>query len=668
MSVVEMSKLTFIGLQEDKLAITEELMKIGLIEVDESYEIPGEMEGLLKSINNTEEIIEIDRNLEKLETVLSKLSAYDKRKKSLFSSRRTVTAKEYEDIRNRSSSLMRVVDFILEAEKSNSQYSSEINRLRNSINNLLPWRELGIPWEVDRTKHTCIIKGVMPSENDFDEVRRILYASVKESCIELLHDDGEQKYMLLIIHADFESKALEIMKKFNFSRVTYKELTGTTADNINRINVKIKELELKQQQEARKVIVDHVRYISELEMLYDSFRIIKEREEAIKKLRGTSRIFILRGWLPSKAAEKVKTAMTSTYTCIFELEKPGEDEQFPVLLDNKGLAESVEMVTEMYSLPDPREIDPNAVMAPFFVLFFGLMLSDAGYGLILALSSGFILWKFRLEKSQKKFLKLMFYCGLATVFWGSLFGSWFGNLVYTVSYGKYSINPLWFDPVAEPEKLLTWSLAFGVVHIYVGIAVKAANLIRQKKYVDAVFDALFWYILFTGAIFSVLSYVPGINTENIEGLGEIGKYLLIVGAVLLILTQGRSKKNPVSKFFSGIGSLYDLVSFMSDVLSYSRLLALGLATSVIGSIINQMGAMMGLNNLFGIFVFALVFVFGHVFNFLINALGAYVHSSRLQYIEFFGKFYKGGGKAFTPLKINTKYTIIENDKEDYLNE
>jgi V/A-type H+-transporting ATPase subunit I len=349
-------------------------------------------------------------------------------------------------------------------------------------------------------------------------------------------------------------------------------------------------------------------------------------------------------------SEQVKGYLEKSCDCFVNIIEPSEDEEFPVLLANNDIAKSVESITSMYSVPNSREIDPNTIMAPFFMLFFGLMLSDGGYGALLAIATAIILKVFKLEEGTKRFMKLMFYCGISTMFWGLLFGGWFSIP---------NIPSLWFNPVDDPELLLSYSLLFGVIHIYVGLGVRAANLIREKKYLDVVFDVLFWYIIFTGFALYLLPYIPKIDPDRVTGLVNIGKYLLLIGAVLLVLTQGRSKKNIFAKLVNGISSLYDLVGFLSDVLSYSRLLAMGLATSVIGSIVNQMAAMLGFNNIFKIILVALVLLVGHAINFAINALGAYVHSSRLQYIEFFGKFYKGGGTSFEPFKANTKYINLK---------
>jgi len=261
--------------------------------------------------------------------------------------------------------------------------------------------------------------------------------------------------------------------------------------------------------------------------------------------------------------------------------------------------------------------------------------------------------KLALDENQRKYAKLVLYCGISTMFWGLMFGSWFG-----IAY--FAERPLWLNPVAESERLLAWSLLFGVIHMFVGIAVRGVNHIRNGKYIDVLWDVVAWYVLFTGFILYVLPYVPGLNIADYTPYVDLGKKMMLVGAVVVVLTQGRASKSIIGKLISGIGSLYDLVSFLSDVLSYSRLLALGLATAVIGSIVNELAALGGLTNIIKILAFAVIFAIGHGINFGINALGAYVHSSRLQYIEFFGKFYQGGGKPFQPLRYKTKYTNIKN--------
>ncbi|NLX71520.1 MAG: V-type ATP synthase subunit I, partial [Clostridiales bacterium] len=312
----------------------------------------------------------------------------------------------------------------------------------------------------------------------------------------------------------------------------------------------------------------------------------------------------------------------------------------PVLLSNAKLVEPFEVITELYSLPDPRGLDPNLYMAPFFFVFFGMMLSDAGYGIITSLLAGYALYKFKLAGTGKKFAAMLFLCGISTVIWGAIFGGWFGDLI--------TLKPLWINPLDNPLSVLILSFVMGVVQIYAGIILNAYKNIRAGHVADALMDQGLWLVLLTG----LLMFVK-------PELTSVGKYMAALGAIGLILTQGRAQKSIIKKFTSGVLSLYDITGYLSDVLSYSRLLALGLTTGVIATVINTMAKTVA-GNIIGYIVMALIIVGGHVFNLAINVLGAYVHSSRLQYIEFFSKFYDSGGRAFDPLRVKTTYVDLED--------
>jgi V/A-type H+-transporting ATPase subunit I len=310
----------------------------------------------------------------------------------------------------------------------------------------------------------------------------------------------------------------------------------------------------------------------------------------------------------------------------------------------------------MYGAPSSREIDPSPVLMPFFVLFFGIMLGDGGYGLLLTAVSIFILNKKQLEDSTRKFMKLIMYCGIATIFWGAMLGSWFG-------IESLSGTALWLVPTRDTEALMSWSLVFGIIHMYSGLFLKAINLIRRKQVLDAVFDVLFMYILFTGFILSVLSFAPGVdpNSDVVLRLTKIGNILFIVGAALVVLTAGRKSKKIFGKIFGGLGKLYDVVGFMGDTLSYMRLLAIGLAGSIISTIVNSMAGSLGGNIIMTVLGGGLIIISGHAINIGMGLLGAFVHSCRLQYLEFFGKFLEGGGQYFRPFKADTKYIVVKPD-------
>lgn len=653
MAIVNMNKLSLIGLKSDKERILETLMKMGVVEITDLGEKMSseDWSKLFSSEENAEEISNLNGKLDKISAALDYLSKFDKRKKGLFAAKRTVSINDYSTVVNNQDKLWKVIDDISECDKKLSNLKSEINKNTNLVLNLKPWEKLDIPLDMKGTKNTTVLTGVVPEIVNADSLNEELSNEVPETHFEIISKDREQSYLLIIFLSSKAEDVMRILKQYGFSKSSLEKYSGTANENIKSLSKSIKELE-NEISSIEEKIASFANYQGDLEILHDHILVERDRKKASSIVFNTNDSFFLEGWVPDTSADRIKEVIEKKFDCFLEITEAGEDEDFPILLVNKDFASSVETITEMYSLPNRNEVDPNAVTAPFFVLFFGLMLGDGGYGLIMAVVSIFVLLKFKLEENTKKFMKLMMYCGFATMLWGALLGGWFG----IEALGK---TALWFNLTDEPQKMLSFSLLFGVIHIYAGLGVKAYNLYRRKKYLDIIFDVFFWYVIFTGFALFLLPYIPIVDKDAVTGLVRLGKYLLVIGAVLLILTQGRHSKNIIGKIIGGVSSLYDLIGFLSDLLSYSRLLALGLASSVIAAIVNELGLMIGFNNILKVVFVVAVLIFGHMFNFAINALGAYVHSSRLQYIEFFGKFYEGGGTAFEPLKVNTKYINLK---------
>ena len=660
-----MSKITIVGLENEKAGIFDTLVKMGVVEIVDQV-IESEEDSLLytKKEFDKSKMSLLESDITKTSQALDSLNRHAPFKKGMFDWKRDMTFEEYRSLENKREGIIAVSEKIISLEEKLSSLKTEENRINNLIASLKPWESLNEHIEQGGTRNTVVYMGMIPANIKIDEFKDKFTEEIEEGVLIPVNSDREQHYIYCVVHISLEMKANELMKSNAFTKATFKDLTGTSSSNINLSNIRIKEIE-----EERKAIVEEIKVNSksrpDFEALYDYLKIEQSKLLGTGGLIGTNKSFMLNGWIPKDASLALVKYLSDTFTCTVEVEEPKEDEEIPILLSNNAFADSVESITSMYSLPNRKEIDPNAIMAPFFVLFFGLMMSDAGYGLMLVIACGLMLLKVRMDPGKKRFIKLLFFCGLSTVFWGMLFGGLFGDFLALVTNNKLAIKPLWFNPVENPERMLQYALLFGIVHLYTGIAIRGINHIIRRKYIDAVLDTVVWYVFFTGFVLFVLPYVPQIPADKITGLVDLGGKLIIIGAILLILTQGRNKKGIFGKIFGGVSKLYDLVGFMSDVLSYSRLLALGLASSVVATIVNQMGASLGLDNFAGIIVFAIVFVGGHIFNFAINALGAYVHSSRLQYIEFFSKFYEGGGKAFKPLKINTKYINIKGIEQSY---
>ena len=379
---------------------------------------------------------------------------------------------------------------------------------------------------------------------------------------------------------------------------------------------------------------------------------------------------MISGYIPKKAAPAVEKAIGDHYDCVIDIDEIKEDEEPPTVLQNNAFSSSVEGVLEAYGLPHKGEFDPTTIMSFFYVFFFGMMLSDAAYGAIVAIACFVALKKYpRMSASMHKSLKLFFFCGLSTIVWGILFSGYFGDAVDVIGRTFFGVDvtvpPLWFAPLNNPMKLLIYSMAFGLVHLFVGLGIKGYMQIKDKQYLDFFCDVVLWYIFLIGLILmlipsDIFASIAQMTVVFPPALNTLAKVLAIIGAVGLLLMSGRSSKNPVLRIALGAYDIYNITGWLSDVLSYSRLLALGLATGVIASVVNQMGSMFG-GGVIGAILFALVFVVGHLMNLAINLLGAYVHTNRLQFVEFFGKFYEGGGRPFEPFETDTKYVDIKEE-------
>jgi len=652
-----MKKIALLALADDKTRILNHLIDSGVIEINDS-DIDVEYDHIFVKEIDENEIADLDAKINKTNRALSMISKYDERKKPLFAVRVDLNIHDYRQVVLKRHEVLSKCSEIIAINDEIVSYKNEINRKKNNILNLKPWELLPYKVEKVKTKTTLLLNGTFPAMANIDDIKEEIENKQFLCELNIINEDSEQYYASVIVYKENEKEILQYLKRNGFSIVNFSNYNNMVVDNIKNLNNDVNNIEniIK---EKEITLIKYADMLNEIEIVYDYYTVRKDMEIAKGNMAKSSRVFILEGWIPKEKTEQLISDLNDNWIIDVTTRDAYDDEEFPVLLKNGFVGDAAEGITSMYATPNCREADPNTIMAPFYMLFFGLMLSDAGYGLVLALVSGFIYFKVKLEESTKRFIKLMMLSGVATIFWGALFGSWFGNFIPILLGDTTKDISIWFDPINDPEYLLMWSLFFGIIHVFVGLGMRGYNLIKKKQYLDIIFDVIVWYIFFVGAVLQVMPVVPGVPIDLANSLAPLGKILFPIGAIALILTQGRKKKGILGKLFGGIASLYDLINFMSDVLSYSRLLALGLATSVIATIVNNMGAMGGFN-VVGIIVFILVFAFGHTFNFALNALGAYVHSSRLQYIEFFSKFYEGGGKPFAPFKRNTKYVKIKN--------
>jgi V/A-type H+-transporting ATPase subunit I len=638
MSVVRMRHLKLLALTSRREEMLRDLSKLGILEIGESA---GDEELIKLTGTFATDESEVRSRISEIKAALAAISRHAKIKSGLFAQRIGISADSLFDIKVISEAIGAANEINDTARDINALFTEE-GRLINRRESLMPWEPLDVPLETESGDAHIALFGMCPADYSFEDIRASAEASAGAGVF-LSSSDSEQHYIFILAHKENEDSLLDALREYLFSQTRFKDITGTAKDNIKKLDSEIKELREKRDN-LIKELSGKAAYANRLMTGLDALEARLSRETAMSKARATEKTFMLEGWFPKRDEEKL-TRLLEKYGCAFEIRDPEEGENPPVLTYNTSLVAPFGAITEMYSSPSYSEIDPNPFLAVFFTVFFGIMLSDAVYGLILALIGVFALIRLKPTGTFRSFMKLAVICGISTVFWGVLFGGYFGDAVghiYYMATGKVFDTELalWFNPLADPIKLLLFSLILGAIQIVTGMAINAYAMIRDGRFWDAVFDIGLWWILFAGIVIAIL------------GSAQTGLALIYAGAGGIILTHGRHNKGVFKKLTGGLGSLYGVTSYLGDILSYSRLLALSLATAVIAQVINTMGALAGAIG------FIIIFIIGHVFNISVNLIGTFVHSARLQYVEFFGKFFQGGGSPFKPLRLKTKYVDI----------
>lgn len=455
--------------------------------------------------------------------------------------------------------------------------------------------------------------------------------------------DRSLRYLLVMCHGSVKERALSALRDLGFSTVSFRGMTGTAKENDKALAENLAALE-KERQEIEQRIAGLGGKREALLEASDRAAIALRREEARSRLVGTDKVFLLEGWLPADRCAEIEKTL-KPFTCAIETREPTEDEypQVPVQLKNNKLTRPLNMVTEMYSLPAYGTLDPNPLMAPFFILFYGIMMADMGYGLLMMIASVIISKKYRPKGTSGELFSLLGLCGISTFIMGALTGGFFGDfltqLVAIVSPGTVFALPKLFDPLDDLTMILIGSMALGMVQIVTGMAISLIEKCKRKKFLDAFFEEITWWIVFIGIA--------------LLALGK-GAAVLYVGCALVLLApivQGKGW----GKLTGVFGSLYNHVTgYFGDILSYTRLMALMLAGSVIAQVFNMLAAMPG-----NVIAFIIISMLGNAMNFGLNLLGCYVHDLRLQCLEFFNKFYVDGGKPFRPMTLDTEYVDLQ---------
>ncbi len=658
-----MKRMKLVALSEEKEEILNILNKLNCVELKETQEIENthtrynekrasKVSQKLTKLNFAIELIAKEQS-EREKLANAKVLEYQKPKKGFMAGRPEVDFDHFITSDADEIDIMARVSELEKLQDRKSEIKGKLLKIDNTIASLAVYEDLKVPFsKFKSTKNVLITLGTIPmvTEQKFDEE---LAKIGQNFTVQKISKVGEYISIFAYAHKDYQSECENFLSEFGFSKCNF-DFEEIASEKIQSLKDEIQSLK-DEDIVLNGNIVGYESHLEKMKQLYDFFTFKYDKITAQGSFKRTAgeKVVAFESWVPADKTDEIQ-AEVGKYTdkTFFEFVDAGEKEIVPTLAKNSKLVSNYEVVTNMYSTPSYREADPNFSVMIFFFVFFGFMLSDAGYGLLLAVG-GWALLKFvDLESGSRKLVTVLTIGGISTVIWGVLFGGYFGIDVSNTFLGKFT----WFQPLDNPMGVLGLAIGLGVLQILWGLGMKAIALIKAGKTFDAICDIGSWYLLFFGVMFLAL----GMLVPGFAAIGTIGKYVALGGVAMLVLTQGRAEKNIVMKLFKGVGSLYGIMNYVSDILSYARLFGLGLATGVVGMVMNNIGMVFIDLIPYAGYVVGIAFILaGHALNIGINVLGAYVHNCRLQYVEFFGKFYEGGGHVFMPLGSNTKYVRIK---------
>ncbi len=657
MAIAKISKIQIIGTSSNKDAILDILQNSGKVEIQD---ITEENEDLISQKNN--ELHKVELQYANIDFTISLLSQYTK-KKGIFAEPITLSAEEVKE-KAKEFKYEKIINECYEIEEKTTKAKNQITINENELENYKAWKNLKIHLEnLCGSDNTATILAAV-STKDYSEIKEGIKNLSSLISIDLVKKDQQSAYITIVFSKELEKEIRNILLKYKFTEPELPEAKGLLLKYCDQLEDEIKDNKkmLKEEESKLKKLAKN---LDDLKITHDYLSWEKERLEQENKLTNTDHSFVTTGWIPKKSIPEIEEKLNQeTQQYIINEIDLEEGEVPPVLIQNNKFLEPFEAVTNIYGLPQSHEIDPTPFLAAYFIVFFAMCLTDAGYGLLMFIVTALALKFIKMAPGMKKLVKLLMYGGIATFIIGGLFGGWFGltpdqvpkGLTYTTDAGEKLFIFQKINSITDPLTVLILSLGIGFFQILMGTYMKLIHGMKESVK-DAVLDTGPWAFMLTGIGFGILAASGVISSD----LGVVGKWWVISGAAILVLTQGRKQKSIIAKVISGVLSLYNLIGYLSDVLSYARLLALGLATAIIGLAVNIIADLVLGIPYIGWVLMIIVFVGGHLFNLLINSLGSFIHSGRLQFVEFFGKFMEGGGKDFKPFSKKNKYVYIKNN-------
>ena len=649
MAIEKMKKLRLMAVRTQKEELLRELMLLGCVQLREpdEDEISPELARLIH--RESSELMRFKAERSGLVQAVELLDRYAPEKSKLLSAKPETDIDSLLD-EEKLSGCLELASIIAAKDERIKRIKAEESRIRGQIEGLRPWTDFDGELDCEGTRRCALVLGGIPAASELAAVQKALGESCPEAELFSVSADKDQHYVALVCIREELQQALESLRAFGFAISTFTGMSGTAKDNIGRLNAELSKL-YSEREELAAEIASYATARSELKLCADRTGTKVARAEAEDMIFGLDSTIALEGWALAEKIPELERCLEG-FDCAWELEdpKPEEYPEVPVKLKNNKISNALNMVTNMYSLPAYDGVDPNPLMAPFFILFYGLMMADMGYGLIMIIAAVVAMKKIKPRDGALCFCQLLLYAGISTFAMGVLTGGFFGDAIAQV--GKILGKPdgwgeLWclFNPMTDSMTVLIGAMVLGFIHLNAGMVISVVEKVKKGDTASAVWEEGSIWVIFIGA---------GLMALDIGSIAGV-PVVLVIGCLMLFYGGSREAKG-FGKLVSVFSTLYNtLTGWFGDILSYSRIMALMLAGSVIATVFNTIG---GIAN--SLWLFIPVFLIGHTLNFALNLLGCYVHDLRLQCLEFFGKFYKDGGTAFRPLAVNTKYyNVVE---------
>ncbi len=654
MSVSTMRKLTVFAPKGQEDALIRRLMRLRCVQVRQVDLAQEQLERVACDAQRAA----AERRLAAVTDALEMLAKYSARK-GFVQTRNQLDIEKF--MAERYETATDAVQRTLKTKQREGECNAEITALTGRMHTLAPWLTYSLPLELGATESCEVVLGALPAKTKISDMMDALAEYCAE--IESVFSDNDGEYVAVIYHKHDAASVQRVLAERGFIKASLKEFDKTPREEYDACKKRVMELQTELAL-LTQTLFELAAMQDEIEALWDVENSALTAAVAKQKLAQTDCCVVLEGWAPIGRVDKIAGALQNV-ECAFEFEEPAENDEVPVLLHNNKFAANFEWVIGMYSYPKYGTYDPTMIMSIFYFILFGLMFADVGYGALLALGGFLIPPVIKMRDGMRRTFNMFGYCGIACTVCGVIFGGWFGDMPYAIMVNLLKLYPtteaaveavpffnglqLTFgdklyalNPLTDPMPFLAISLGIGAVHLIAGMIVKFVLLCKDKQVFSAIFDIGSWLIIFAGAGVFFLSKVAGI-------------VMVVLGVLMIVCTAGRSAKNPVMKFLKGLLGLYDAINYAADLLSYSRILALGLASAVIAQVVNMVGTMF-VSGFWGFLILLAVSLLGHSVNMALNVLGSFVHTSRLQYLEFFGKFFEEGGEGFVPIADSDRYT------------